>query len=216
MNKKLLFWLLGLTFLLLVSFKISQFFLPESWAALLLPALLLYVPFIYLSAQKRQIDFLDRSWKQFAGGLFAFAVAVLIIFPVYFVFAHTWMLHIFHFHGFQSAPWTAFTNHLGFQFLAVAIPEEFYFRGFLQGELNNVWTKKWRILGVDLGWSWIVTAAVFAFAHSLIQLQWWHFSIFFPALLFGYLKERTGSITAPILFHVFSNCFMDWFSHSYF
>ncbi|HPQ81946.1 MAG TPA: CPBP family glutamic-type intramembrane protease, partial [bacterium] len=42
-----------------------------------------------------------------------------------------------------------------------------------------------------------------------------HFSIFFPALVFGYLRERTGSITAPALFHAASNILMDWIARSY-
>lgn len=216
MNKKILFQTLGLTLLLLIVFHLSQIFLPQHWTSLLIPALLLYTPFIYLSVRREPILFLDRSWKQFTGGVLSFVIAVVVVFPIYFVFAHTWMLHIFHFEHFEAAPWTTFTGHLGFQLLAVAIPEEFYFRGFLQGELTKVWKPKWRIWGANLGWGWVITALVFAFAHSVVQWQWWHFSIFFPALLFGYLKERTGSITAPVLFHAFCNCFMDWFSRSYF
>src|SRR3990167_7751116 len=109
-----------------------------------------------------------------------------------------------------------FTEPLLLNLLVVALPEEFYFRGFLQSRFNQLWPAKWRLLGAELGWGWIVTAVIFAFAHSVLNLQWWHFSIFFPALLFGYLRERTNSLTAPILFHTFSNCFMNWFAKSYF
>ena len=204
------------TLILLVVLKVVQLFLPESWMAFLTPAFLLYTPILAVRYTKTPVDYLDRSFKQFAIGLAAFLIAALIIFPPYMVAAHYWMLHIFHFKGFSPAPWQALTQYAGYQLLVVALPEEFYFRGFLQTSLNKVWQPRWRILGADLGWGWIIASLIFAFAHSVIHLQWWHFSIFFPALLFGYLRERTGSITAPILFHAFSNCFMNWFAASYF
>lgn len=215
-----------LTALLLVVLKSSQFFLPGPWFALAVPTLLLYLPFLIYSWKKRPIDFLDRSPNQFFKGFGAFLIAVLIVFPPYLFFAHVWMIHVFDLSKFSPAPWTAFTQNLWYQLLVVALPEEFYFRGYLQTTLKKVFQpsaaggpssgRRWKIFGVHLGWEWLFTALIFAFAHSVIQLKWWHFSIFFPALLFGYLRERTGSITAPVLFHAFSNCFMNWFAKSYF
>lgn len=201
---------------LLVVLKGVQLFLPASWFAAVVPVLLLYGPFLWMAWKKRPIDFLDRSLNQFAKGFAAFLISVLIVFPPYLFLAHLWMLHVFDFEKFAPASWMALTENLWYQLLVVALPEEFYFRGYLQTTLKKVFQPRWKILGVSLGWEWLLTALIFAFAHSVIQLKWWHFSIFFPALLFGYLRERTGSITAPILFHAFSNCFMNWFAKSYF
>lgn len=210
-------WLepLGLTSFILIFLKLAQFFLSPTWISILVPALLLYSPLLVFIYDKRKIDFLDYSWQQFRSGLVQFLIWTLILFPPYFLLAHLWMRHVIGMGGFQAAPLSLFTQHLVYQLLVVALPEEFYFRGYLQSRLNQIWLPQWRILGIPLGWSWIVTALLFAFAHSVIQLQWWHFSIFFPALIFGYLREKTGSITAPILFHTFSNCFMQWFTRSY-
>ena len=97
----------------------------------------------------------------------------------------------------------------------VALPEEFFFRGYFQSTLNRVWPTRWRFLGASFGPALPITALVFAVAHSVIALQWWHFSIVFPALLFGWLREKTGSITAPILWHGAANIFMVWFLRSY-
>ena len=102
-----------------------------------------------------------------------------------------------------------------YQLLLIALPEEFYFRGYVQPALNAIFRPRWNILGVQLGWSWILTAVIFAIAHSIITYQWWHFAIFFPGLVFGWLKERTGALTAPIFFHAAANIFMNWFARSY-
>lgn len=214
--KKVYFESFGVTALLLVALKIGELFLAPKWMSVFVPILLLYLPFIILTLQKQPIDFVDRSLNQLWSGIAIFLIAVLVIFPPYMLGAHFWMLHVFHFDHFTSAPAKTFFNPFLYQILAVAIPEEFYFRGYLQPIMNKIWKPKWKILGADLGWGWIITALVFAFAHSVIQLKWWHFSIFFPGLVFGYLKEKTGSITAPILFHAFSNAFMSWFAASYF
>ena len=60
-----------------------------------------------------------------------------------------------------------------------------------------------------------ITAFLFAAAHSFIQFAWWHFAIFFPAIIFGWLREKTGFVTASILFHVVSNLLVAIIGASY-
>ncbi len=189
------------------------------WAYNYVPALvavlLLYAPMFVLWKRGRQIDFIERNKTQVAKSLLTFTITALIIFPVFFVLAHFWQVWVFkkHFLG-----WAAFPNSLQiilYQLIIVALPEEFYFRGYFQSTIDKVCQKRKRILGVELGWGWLITAVVFAISHSIITYQWWHFSIFFPALLFGYLRLRTSTILAPILFHAASNIFMNWFSRMY-
>lgn len=177
--------------------------------------LLLYAPVIALWRMGRPIDFVDRSWRAYLRSAVVAIVASAIIFPLFFVAAHLWQTHIwgagpFHFRGFPGIASAFFA-----QAIVIALPEEFFFRGYFQSTINRVFPTRWSILGVKLGWGWIITAFVFAFAHSAITFRWWHFSIFFPALLFGYLRERTGTITAPILLHAASNIFMQWFTKCY-
>ena len=86
--------------------------------------------------------------------------------------------------------------------IAVAAVEEVQYRAVLVEARR---TGRHRILGADLGWGWIVTCVLFAFGHSIVQLQWWHFAIFFPSLVFGWMRARTGGIVAPALFHAWAN-----------
>lgn len=97
--------------------------------------------------------------------------------------------------------WLLIPYHLFF----VAVPEEFFYRGYLQGRLNEFLPRKWTLFGVAVGWSLPLTAVIFAFGHSIVTFRWWHFAIFFPALLFGWLREKTGSTLAGAFFHAWCN-----------
>lgn len=213
-----------ITLAVLAVFFLANLFFPAS-IGFLVPALLLFVPLLVMPPVVGAVGFLpvilatlflDRTAKEALRSVGQFVLWVLLVFPPYLVCAHFWMLWVVGFKGFTAAPLSVFTSTIVYQVLMVAFPEEFFFRGYLQTALNKIWLPKWRLFGADLGWGWIITSLVFAFAHSVIQLKWWHFSIFFPALLFGYLRERCGSITAPIFFHAFSNSFMTWFAAGYF
>ncbi|MBI2091995.1 MAG: CPBP family intramembrane metalloprotease [Deltaproteobacteria bacterium] len=176
----------------------------------------LYVPIAVMWIKKRQMDFLDTSVSMFVRGIIFFALTALIVFPPYALGAHLWMMFIWGRQGFSAAPFPDLWQTVVFQILLIALPEEFLFRGYMQGTLNKVFTGRKRFFGASIGWALPITSVVFAFAHSFVHYEWWHFSIFFPALLFGWLREKTGSITAPILFHAASNILSDWIARSYF
>ena len=92
-----------------------------------------------------------------------------------------------------------------YQIFFVAIPEEFFYRGYLQTRLNEVHVRRWSVLGAQIGVGAVVANLLFAFGHSLVQPQWWHFATFFPGLLFVWLRERSGSVVPGALFHAFCN-----------
>lgn len=170
----------------------------------------LYVPVMVMWWCKRKIDFLDASFGMFLKGFVFFVAAAAIIFPLYLLGAHFWMKVIADKQVFRFIILPDLWKVVVFQLFLIALPEEFFFRGYMQGAFNLVFRRRWNILGARMGLAWPLTALVFALSHSVVHYAWWHFSIFFPALLFGWLRERTGSITAPILFHAVSNIISDW------
>lgn len=176
----------------------------------------LYVPVLVLWLKKRRIDFLDNSFSAFFKGVAYFIGTVLVVYPPYILGAHFWMTVVDHRPNFHLAPFPDWWQTCIFQVLLIALPEEFFFRGYMQGTLNKVFIKTRRIFGANISWALPVTSLVFAFSHSFVHYAWWHFAIFFPSLLFGWLKEKTGSITAPILFHAFANVMSDWIIRSYY
>jgi membrane protease YdiL (CAAX protease family) len=74
---------------------------------------------------------------------------------------------------------------------------------------------RFRLLGAEVGPSLFVQAALFALGHYAVDLDPARLAVFFPALAFGWLKARRGSIVAPMLFHAASNVFMDMLRAGY-
>lgn len=182
---------------------------------LIFALLFLYVPVIIIRKRGRDVDFVDRRWAEYVRSFSVFLICSAIIFPLFFIAAHGWERIVLNASGPVFVRIPNLGRELAYQFIMVSLPEEFFFRGYVQTTLNQVLQKKWRLFGADLGWAWIVTAVMFAVVHSVVTLRWWHFAIFFPALVMGYLRERTGSITASILFHGTSNLAMTLIGYWY-
>lgn len=87
----------------------------------------------------------------------------------------------------------------------VAIPEEFFYRGYFQRRLSEALPHRWTLLGARIGWSLPITCLYFAFGHSVVTFRWWHFAIFFPSLAFGWLRERTNHTLPGAFFHAWCN-----------
>jgi membrane protease YdiL (CAAX protease family) len=116
---------------------------------------------------------------------------------------HYYWTVVFHYHfawGLPKDPLTLVLTHL----LGVALPEEVFYRGYIQPRLTQ-FTRKWRVFGADVGWEIPVTAAIFAFGHFAGEYDPSRLGPFFPALLFGWLRARTGSVYGAVVYHAASN-----------
>jgi membrane protease YdiL (CAAX protease family) len=71
------------------------------------------------------------------------------------------------------------------------------------------------VLGAALGPGILVASALFAVGHLLTEVKPDRLAVFFPALVFGWLRARTGSIGAGVLFHAACNLFAAWLARSY-
>lgn len=107
--------------------------------------------------------------------------------------------------------WLLVPYHLFF----VAIPEEFFYRGYVQTRLNEVFPRRFLVFGTPVGWALPLASLYFAFGHSLVTVRWWHFATFFPGLLFGWLRERTGNPLAGALLHAWANVTVAWLDTIY-
>lgn len=153
--------------------------------------------------------------KDVAWGLGTFAVTIPFVVAgflvVLAVLPHLppWLRWLVPYHGTDPFPALRFPDGMGLlvldQLLVVALPEELFFRGYVQTRLRNLWGEgRLRLWGVGLGPYFWVTQLLFAMAH-LGDFDLSRLSVFFPSLLFGWLREKTGSIGAPILVHGGSN-----------
>ena len=107
--------------------------------------------------------------------------------------------------------WLLVPYHLFF----VAIPEELFYRGYLQTRLNEVWPRRYVAFGAAWGPGLLLATAMFAFGHSLVAFQWWHFATFFPGLVFAWMRERTGQPLAGAVFHMACNVIVVWMDTFY-
>jgi membrane protease YdiL (CAAX protease family) len=116
---------------------------------------------------------------------------------------------------FLAAPFGTLGEELVGQLLVIALPEEAFYRGYLQTALDDVWRPRWRLLGAPIGWGLVVTSAFFALGHLVTEPHPNRLAVFFPALLFGWLRSRTGGIGAAVAFHALCNLFSSYLQKSY-
>jgi len=90
------------------------------------------------------------------------------------------------------------------QTFVVALPEEFFYRGYLQTRLTDAWPGGPKIFGVRMGKAFWVAQILFALGHLAI-FKVWRLAVFFPAILFGWMRGRTGSVLGSALLHACCN-----------
>ncbi len=84
--------------------------------------------------------------------------------------------------------------------LVAAVLEELVFRGVLLALLDRALPQRWRIAGAYIGWGGVALTLSFVALHGLrpgLLL-----GVLPAALLYLWLRERTGSLLAPIAAHL--------------
>lgn len=140
------------------------------------------------------------------------AILVGVTTPPFLILYHLWHTRVLGFTFTGQMPegmlyeqiWTVVTI-IGFHIFFVGIPEEFFYRGYLQTRLDQLWEPRRRLFGAMVGPGLVVTCLIFAFGHSIVEFQWWHFAIFVPSLAFGWLRAKTSDVMAGAFFHAWCN-----------
>jgi membrane protease YdiL (CAAX protease family) len=89
--------------------------------------------------------------------------------------------------------------------------EEFLWRGYVQSRLNRAFGRPWRLFGIQFGAGLIIASLLFGVQHALntykpalglASLSWgWALSTFVGGLMFGAIREKTGTLLAPGIAH---------------
>lgn len=101
------------------------------------------------------------------------------------------------------------------QLFVIALPEEAFYRGYLQSRLDEAWPPRWRFVGASVGPGWLGASAIFAIGHLATVHAPTRLAVFFPALLFGWLRARTGGIGASACFHAVCNLYSEALGRGY-
>ena len=186
---------------------------PPPWAKVTAVVAFLYLP---LAAMRRTGEDARDYGATLAGWRTDVPLALgflAVIAPFFIVGYRVWLGHLVAL-GHGGAP-PGLTFHLrvpvGYgwsnvidELFVTALPEEFFYRGWLQARLKQVWPSGARIAGVVVGPAFLLTAALFAVGHLAI-FSASRLLVFVPALLFGWLRERTGTIVGSTIFHAGCN-----------
>jgi len=98
--------------------------------------------------------------------------------------------------------------------LIVAFPEEVFFRGYVQSRWDLACGKPWNFFGASIGIGLAAQALLFAICH-LASGDGWRSSVFFFALLAGWLRARSGSVLGPVAYHAVANLWVRSLSASF-
>jgi membrane protease YdiL (CAAX protease family) len=196
-----------------------------------------YAPALAARAAGRRFDYHEAGLRlhPLALNLKVLGVASLVTFPAFlvgfFVFyghacgpAGAWLAPFFgrlchHWHGLHGGTWhlpERFAISALNQLVVVAIPEELFFRGYLLVRLERVWRPTRRLWGAPVGKALLVSSALFALGHLVVIPNPQRLAVFFPALVFGWMRGRTGSIAAGATFHALCNVVADVLHTSFF
>jgi uncharacterized protein len=204
-----LFWLAVLLVIRLIVFLQQSFGLPDFLLGLV-PLLFIYAP-VWL-CKYRQVDSWSyrlsvpafRDWKGWWKAIKLAVVLNIVLWPWFVPIYHVYYSQVFK-KGFIGSLPEELLLTIAYQIFYVAIPEEFFYRGYFQTRFNEVYERKWLIFGVPMGMATVYSNLFFAFGHSLVQFQWWHFATFFPGLMFSWARERSNGILPGAFFHATCN-----------
>lgn len=181
--------------------------LPDVWRPLGVACLWLYFPLVLAPRRGLPSEDLGLTLKHSRGWWKPTLVAVVLLLPFAAAFG-LWMTRI------QGRPFTPgwpeaglllLSNHL----LLAALPEEVFFRGYLMARFRSLPPEEppaWMpVTGANLAVSTLFMATHLVLrgeAHPMTL------GVFFPSLLFGLLRERTGSLAVPIGYHALCNLWL--------
>jgi membrane protease YdiL (CAAX protease family) len=102
------------------------------------------------------------------------------------------------------------------QILIVAVPEEVFFRGYLMSRFEQRFPSQGRWWGAAVGWPLLITSLLFAMGHFLVDFQPARLAVFFPALAFGWMRSRSGSVAPGAVFHALCNLLSEVLHEAFF
>ena len=92
------------------------------------------------------------------------------------------------------------------QLFLVGLPEEIFYRGYLQTRLDSLVGRDRLVFGVHYNWhSALLCSALFAIAHLVTILHPSRLAVFFPSLLFAWMRRAYHDTLSPAIFHALCN-----------
>ena len=176
-----------------------------SFSSIVIPALWGLGAILPLRGTETELLSLGLKSQEFIKGIKYFILCSLVVFPLYSGAFYLSLDLGLHLPADLIAPGVPILDWILYNFIAVAFFEEFFFRGFLQGRFENYAKRSFSGAGTAIWLPIVASAFLFALAHVAVDLDPVRMVVFFPGLLFGWLRAKTGFLLAPILSHGSAN-----------
>jgi len=173
--------------LVIILIVLMRMLLPGDYAFSFAAILMFSIPFIMRSELK------GFRWdaKGFFAGL-AVSIFILILYAI--------LILVFTDHKINLSRITS--SLIIVQLFFISIPEEVFFRGYLQEKLGNN-LKSVLVVSFMFALGHFFTICLLGKFHGLVCAQ--NFLTFFPSIVMGYLYLKTGTLWSSIIFHFLSN-----------
>ena len=149
----------------------------------------------------------------FIGFRFSTIVRPMLLISIFAISTNLLNKYILKFHGVVVDKPNNMLNFFLMAFIILPISEELQFRSLLQSTIQNLNWKILKIRNLQFAFPVLCSASLFGLMHltnifrgaSLNFTIFNAFSAFIAGLIFGYYKEKTGSILISIILHAFGN-----------
>jgi len=177
----------------------------EPLAPYLIPIVLLYLPLLVdrsLGRKDLGLHVPEReSWLPFFSSSLIFLGGMVLV---------TKYLLFWSWKGFPP-PFFRLGVNVVEEVIFRSLPEEFYFRGWLQKRCERFGSLEiFRFGGGKIDLANLAVSALFAILHWLSYGGPERLLVFFPSLWFGWLRSCGGGLLLPVLAHALSNLLLRW------
>ena len=191
--------------ILAIRFFTASFISRATW--LVSPGIFIAAALIPTAIRKAEFPKIGLNIRQIVPTVLVVCRTCVVVFSA--LFAGLWLLRSYGLGlPLQPVPPTeqGWFSWLFYQFMYVAVAEELFFRGYVQGNILKMINPgkddqyrfgKWLSI--------VLSVACFAVAHIIVQGRIALLLTFLPGLVLGWLFIRTKSLLAPILFHGLAN-----------
>ncbi len=176
----------------------------SKYLGVFIPVIFIYIPLLAILARRNNPEEYGITLKQPLQAIQWALIVSVIVLPIFAVGYHYYYKMFYHVNyvpGFPDQLGTLVVQNLFF----TALHEEIFYRGYMQSRLNEAFGRPFSFLRTPFGFGLIYSNAFFALGHYVITPHPARLATFFPGLLFGWLRERTGGVIAPMLFHCMCN-----------
>jgi membrane protease YdiL (CAAX protease family) len=175
------------------------------------PTLWFLVPFAIISVTRRPYDAYGLTLRN-PGSPGFHLITASVIFGGYALLHYAFARLVLGQHLVPSLP-EDFPELAFTQLVVVGLSEEFFFRGYLQTQLDRCFDRRFQFLGARFGWGLILAAVLFGLCHvitgNIARLR-----VVFFGLFAGWLRARTDTIAVPAAYHGCANILYETLAHS--